>query len=280
MNIINSRSSRYYFFYQVFKYIIYALLCYNMVLFYQSELLASAQSFKSGLNPEDFILAFSASIDSLAWIVLLLIFELETSVISDEKLKGSIYWAMLLVKTFCYLFICYAAYGYIARLHFISNASAFNIADICSLIGSSYTYVVTLDSYEPITEAVCQMMNSAKLLQINGTEIIATEAALIDAQRLGWVDIVNSIDWLIIVAILEMDVYLQLHDKLAGDIKKFSQIVKYISYLILFGAAVYWGIKGDFVDFWDAFLWLLAFFFIEMNIFQWHEEKEQEIGIV
>jgi hypothetical protein len=29
---------------------------------------------------------------------------------------------------------------------------------------------------------------------------------------------------------------------------------------------------GDFLDFWDAFIWLVAFFFIEMNLFQWQEE--------
>jgi hypothetical protein len=40
----------------------------------------------------------------------------------------------------------------------------------------------------------------------------------------------------------------------------------------LFLAAVYWGFKGDFVDFWDAFLWLVAFVFIEMNVFNWRQE--------
>jgi hypothetical protein len=30
--------------------------------------------------------------------------------------------------------------------------------------------------------------------------------------------------------------------------------------------------KGDFIDFWDAFLWLVAFVFIELNIFNWNQE--------
>jgi hypothetical protein len=29
------------------------------------------------------------------------------------------------------------------------------------------------------------------------------------------------------------------------------------------------------VDFWDAFLWLVAFVFIEMNIFQWQREVRE-----
>ena len=36
-------------------------------------------------------------------------------------------------------------------------------------------------------------------------------------------------------------------------------------------AAVYWGVKGDFVDFWDAMLWLIAFVFIELNVFEWRQ---------
>jgi hypothetical protein len=52
--------------------------------------------------------------------------------------------------------------------------------------------------------------------------------------------------------------------------------MKVALYSILFLCAVYWGIKGDFVDFWDAFLWLLAFFFIEMNVVEWRAEEQQE----
>ena len=40
--------------------------------------------------------------------------------------------------------------------------------------------------------------------------------------------------------------------------------------------AIYWGVKGDFVDFWDAFLWLVAFVFIELNVFEWRQEILQK----
>ena len=32
------------------------------------------------------------------------------------------------------------------------------------------------------------------------------------------------------------------------------------------------GFKGDFLDFWDAALWLFAFVFIELNVFEWQQE--------
>jgi hypothetical protein len=43
---------------------------------------------------------------------------------------------------------------------------------------------------------------------------------------------------------------------------------------MLTAAAVYWGFEGEFLDFWDAALWLFAFFFIEMNVFEWQRELD------
>ena len=47
-------------------------------------------------------------------------------------------------------------------------------------------------------------------------------------------------------------------------------------YSTLFLAAVYWWFAGDFLDFWDAFLWLFAFVFIELNVFSWQAETSAE----
>ena len=42
--------------------------------------------------------------------------------------------------------------------------------------------------------------------------------------------------------------------------------------------AVYWRFKLDFVDLWDAFHWLVAFFFIDMNVVEWRHEALEEPG--
>ena len=47
----------------------------------------------------------------------------------------------------------------------------------------------------------------------------------------------------------------------------------------LFGAAAYWGVAGDFLDFWDAALWLFAFIFIELNVFEWQYETSHELAV-
>ena len=81
---------------------------------------------------------------------------------------------------------------------------------------------------------------------------------------------------MIIVALLQLEVMLQLGDRLTDRMLSIGKYLKGSLYLILFLAAAYWGVEGTFLDFWDAFLWLVAFIFIELNIFQWHEEVEEE----
>ena len=82
----------------------------------------------------------------------------------------------------------------------------------------------------------------------------------------------ETVTWLIIVVLLQAEVWLQLKDKLTDQLIFIAKISKGFFYSILFVCAAYWGINGTFLDFWDAFLWLVAFIFIELNIFQWHEE--------
>ena len=114
------------------------------------------------------------------------------------------------------------------------------------------------------------------VMQISGTDIIGAEPALSEAIRLAVVDIVNASTWLIIVFLLEIEVFLQLKDKLTNPMMTAAKYIKGFFYLVLFICAAYWGVKGSFLDFWDAFLWLVAFIFIELNIFQWHTETEEE----
>jgi hypothetical protein len=265
--------------FRVFKYAIYCLLAWNVFLFFQEDLAASAETFGDTVTWRNVVEAYSATIDTLAWVILLLLFELETAVIPDEKLRGNLKWLFIGIRTVCYFFITYAFYGYCVKFGLVSDLVPFSVADICSLAGSDYSYVDDLDEYLPITGQACLAMQGQDLFQIAGTMIIGTATATEAAIRLAITDIVNAGDWLVIVVLLEIEVYLQLKDKLTDRMLFAGKYIKGFFYLVLFGAAAYWGVKGDFLDFWDAFLWLVAFIFIELNIFQWHEETE-EAGMI
>jgi hypothetical protein len=261
-----------------FKYTVYLLLGVDTLLFFQEDLAASAAIFGGAVGWHNVVEAFTAAIDTAAWLILLLLFELETAVISDDKLRGGLSWLMSGIRAVCYIFIVGAFYGYVTKYGVVSDLSPFSVADVCSLAGGDWNWVSDLDEYPPIDAQSCALLQGRELLQLSGTNVIGTRGALDAAQALAIIDIINSGTWLIIVVLLEAEVWMQLKDRLTARLLQIGKYVKGFFYALLFVCAIYWWFYGDFLDFWDAFLWLVAFIFIELNIFRWHEETEDAAG--
>ncbi len=262
--------------FRLFKYTVYALLTFNIFVFFDEEWAASAYRFTNGVEPADLIQGFAATIDTASWVVLLLIFELETYVLEDHHFTRPVSWLLQIVRILCYCVICYAFYGYLVKLLYLLDATSFDAAaGLCALADQAWVYAVDLDEYLMITAANCDALATGnQLMRFNDTTALVDAAGYRDIIRLGWVDVINAGVWLGVVALLELDVQLQSRDKLHGTIQTVTNCCKYVLYSLLLLAAIYWGIKGDFVDFWDAFLWLVAFVFIEMNVMQWQKEDE------
>lgn len=261
--------------FHLFKYTIYALLTLNVYFFFAEEWAAASTRFADGVEFGDIIEGFAATIDTTAWVVLLLMFELETSVLTDNVTKR-VSVMMHTLRALCYIVIVYAFYGYLTKLLFLLGATPLpEVSSLCSLAGEGWSYAIDLDEYELLTLANCAILSSAdSFMQLNGLRAAVDPGGLTDITRLAWVDVINSGVWLIVVFLLEIDVRLQEHHRYYGLAVRVSNLLKYVLYSILLAAAIYWGIKGDFVDFWDAFLWLIAFVFIEMNVFEWRQETE------
>ena len=262
--------------FRAFKYTVYALLTFNIFLFYQEESLATQQTFSQGMSLANIIEGFAATIDTVAWVVLLLMFEFETYVLSQQTLqKPRVKVSFALLRTLSYGFILYAFYGYVSKILFTYDISPFVVEDICQLVGQGFYSVFTLDEYPPLDIQSCGLLQGQELLKLNNQQIIGSSGEWQSIQRLAWVDAINSITWIIVVLVLEVDVWLQLRERFYGAYRLFSKILKGLLYSVLFAAATYWGILGDFLDFWDAFMWLVAFVFIELNIFQWQQGSRQ-----
>jgi len=261
--------------YQLFKYTVYAFLTFNIYLFFDEEFAAAALQFPNGIDTLDIIEAYSATIDTLAWVVLLLMFELETYVLDDEHFTRRTTWALHSLRAICYAFIVYAFYGYIANLTFVVDTVPLaGITDVCALLPGEWSWAPTLDEYVQITAANCSTWSEAgSFVQFRDLPAVVDAAGLTEIVRLAWVDVINAAVWLLVVLVLEIDVRLQEKNRLEGLALRLSSAAKFVLYGTLFLAAIYWGFKGDFVDFWDAFLWLVAFVFIELNVFEWREEE-------
>lgn len=264
--------------FQLFKYAVYSLLTLNIFIFGREEYLAAFVQFPNGIDVANIIDAYASTIDTAAWVVLLLMFELETFVLDERHFTPTTTLLLHGTRILCYAFILYAFYGYIVNVFFVYNVVPLaNVSDLCALASDHWSYAIDLDEYTDISAANCTTFSEySSFMQLGILSAVVDLPGLLEIQRLAWVDVINAGTWILIVIVLEIDVRLQERNQLEGMALAISTVLKIAFYSILFLCAVYWGFKGDFVDFWDAFLWLLAFFFIEMNVVEWrHEEAGQ-----
>ena len=83
-------------------------------------------------------------------------------------------------------------------------------------------------------------------------------------QTAAWLDVGNSIAWLAISAMIWLDI-LRPADH-GGAAFRWRSAAKLTLYAAVFGFAIAWGVEGDGLDFYDAVLWILCFFVIEVNV--------------
>ena len=263
--------------YQLFKYSIYGLLTINVFVFFGEELLATRLEFPDGIAAGDFFMAYAATVDTAAWVILLLMFELETWVLEDRHFTRPVALSLHALRAICYLFIVSAFYGYVVDAVFVYQTSPFpGVNDLCALAGQNWSYATTFGEYSEITVANCaSFTNLNAFQQFDGTQAIVDAPGLADIRFLAWVDVVNAAVWLLVVLLLEVDVRLQERNLYEGLALFLSTIAKIVLYSILAIAVVIWAIEGDFVDWWDALLWLIAFVFIELNVFEWRQESHE-----
>lgn len=260
--------------FQLFKYSVYGLLALNVVLFFLEDHAASMIKYTEGLTTALVFEGYAATIDTAAWLVLLLVFELETFVLNPRHVTPGMNRTLSSIRAVCLAFIVFAFYGY-----FKTTVSAYqlvpapDVVDLCEVADSGDLYAIDESEYEAITAENCDSFSKAAVFErFVDSNALADDAMAKHIQRLAWVDLINAGVWILIVILLEIDVRLQERNRFHGLAFRTSMGLKAVFYSTLFLAAVYWGIKGDFVDFWDAFLWLVAFLFIENNIREWRDE--------
>lgn len=248
------------------KYSIYLLLAIDAWQYFQEDYAASRQILGEEWNYERLVGSFAVTIDVTSWLVLLLCFEVETGWLAPEKVRGWVSWLLHGIRVVCYFFVLSSYYGYIAKYLLLTHSQPFG-GEVCALVGQDYTWLKKLDEYPPLTAEVCRKLQDLPLVQIAGTHIVAAPARLEEARFMAWIDVLYATTWLAVIAILELDVYLKERGRLEGWTLKASEVTKAVLYLGLLGGAIFWGIKGEFLDFWDSFLWLAAFALIDLDVF-------------
>lgn len=260
------------YWFQFFKYTVYLALFFNVIFFFQEEMQASQHRFLDGFSFFQLIEAFTSTIDTAAWVVLLLLFELETYLIDEEKIKGLLLFLFHSVRAFCYVFVLYSFWGYLNNFSWILDFEHISATSLCAFSGQSL--MLEIDQFLQISTVNCTDYEVSQLLQHTDGNVYTTLELYQTATRLAFVDIINSAAWISVVIVLEVDVWLQRNHRFEGRVLSISKYIKNLIYSLLLFAAIYWGYSGAFLDFWDAFLWIVAFVFIEMNLFNLQLETE------
>jgi hypothetical protein len=145
----------------------------------------------------------------------------------------------------------------------------------------SFGWVLLLIVFEWETRALDQdYLNAWEKAAIWALQLIgyglAINATRIYFQSAEWADFTNAVLWLLVCATIIYDVFVP------GDFGstewRFRNAIKVGLYAALVAVAIYWGITGDWLDFYDAMLWILCFFMVELNIFKYEESHDPTPG--
>ena len=253
------------------KYLIYALLFANIFAFFAEEWAAAEHMLASNWTLGLFIETFPATIDTVAWVALLLMFELETWHLNPQTMTAVVKRTLLIARVLCYGLILSAFAGYTEKLLEINSARAIGASEFCSDVNPDFKLRRGLDDFEVVGEEICR--NDRLLRQHDTQRWVATIEDYERFKGLAWIDVLNAAAWLVIVAMLEFEIRTGLKARATRRGVNALNAVKGLLYLGLVGFAIYWGIDGKPIDFWDAFLWIVAFVYIERNLFiPWEDD--------
>jgi hypothetical protein len=234
------------------------------------------------LNPglADYIEFFATTIDVAAWLGLVYLFEFETYILPDEAFKGFLPKLLIILRVACYSLIFSAAYGYtVATFGNYDTAKVEGVSDLCMLADQGQSLQLDVISYADITSENCRDISTGPPFhQIGDDTAIIDNKTLNHVQKMGWLDIANSFAWLSIVFLIELEIWLQATDRFGSRALKVARTVKTAFYgVLLFNVSV-WAITAYALYAYDALLWIVGFWAIELNLAEWEQERTQELS--
>ena len=266
---------------QLLKLVVYSLLIFNFFLYIREDLLISSHTLRSGSTFLEITRSFATTIDESAWITLLLLFELETYLLSDEPLSRSKVLLMQAIRLICYVSLAHTLYAWFGNLmELYASVPIEGITSLCQMIDENVSYAFNL-VYTEIDQSNCASLSTAtQFFYVDPPTFLIVEdhAGLVIEKQLAWIDLFEAITWLVILFTIEVAVWLQDRNIGKGLIFKVLKATKLSLYSLLWIAVAYWIYRGHYMFAWDEFVWIAGFTAIEMNMVEWRKEiNEAEV---
>lgn len=265
---------------QVVKWAVYIALTLNFGVYAYDDWMAYQRALAPGAPWSDILEQFATTIDMIAWLGLVFLFELETYALPDEAFKGWVTKIIHVVRVACYIGIAYAAYGYtVNTLDYYEYDKVSGLIELCQIADQSRSLQLDAIAYEPITAENCANVSAGPPYYQKIGEVSVIDTPVLEhAIKLGWVDVVNAFVWLIVVFLIEIEIRMQAADRFGSRVLKPVRILKTVFYGELIINAVIWVATDYPIYAWDAFLWIFGFWAIELNLAEWEQERTQELA--
>jgi hypothetical protein len=265
---------------QLIKCTVYAGLFINGYFYFMDDLLAYRSALPEDASLDDLFTNFSTTIDLIGWLGLIALFELETYALPDEAFTARLLRGLRLGRALCYASILYAAYGYTAEALDAHAATLVEgVTSLCQVAGQGLALQVDQVLFEEITAANCAALSvDSRFYNLDGEIALVGESLLPHLRLMGWLDISNAYVWLLVVALIEAEVWLQEKDRFGSRALLAVRLVKSLGYLVLIGNGVAWAFSGYYMWAWDASLWIFGFWAIEFNLAYWEKLRLEELA--
>ena len=265
---------------QFVKWSVYTLLTINFFFYFYDDFTVYKAAVANDAPWSEFFVSFATTIDVVGWLGLVYIFELETYILSEEAFEGALPWILRMLRMLCYLLIFYAAYGYTENT--LDNYRTIEVAgltDLCQVADQGQSLQLNVIDFVEITSGNCSNISAGPPFYRIDINVSLIDAPTLDhVQKLGWPDVSNALAWLVVVFLIELEVWLQGTDRFGSRALKLTRQVKTGFYLVLLLNVVIWAVTGYALWAYDALLWIVGFWAIELNLAEWEQERVQELS--
>jgi hypothetical protein len=227
----------------------------------------------------DYLAQFATSIDTVAWLGLVFLFELETYAVPDEKWTAWLAGIIRSLRLACYVGIAFAAWGYTSEgLENYDITEVAGVTSPCQLADQGVMLQLNQIDYVEVSAQNCaELSDDERFFRVANEVSVIGESALHHIQFQGWIDIDNAYVWLIVVFLIEIELWLQNRDRFSTPLMRGVRQAKAFFYLVLIANIFIWWYQEYYRYAWDAFLWIFGFWAIELNIAEWEMERVEEL---
>lgn len=262
------------------KYIVYGSLIINTGRYMFDDIMAVQAALPHDASVLDYFTQVATSIDMVGWVGLVFLFELETYAVPDEKWTTWLGGMIRGLRVVCYVMIGFAAYGYtVETLENYDTTRIEAVANACQLADQGTSLQVSTFEYVEITSTNCaELSDNDTFYRVANEVSVVDEPTLKHIQWQGWLDVDNAYVWLIVVFLIEIEVWMQNRDRFSSPALTRVRVAKTFFYLILIANMLVWLFTGYYLYGWDAFLWIFGFWAIELNLAEWEMERTEELA--